>query len=350
VQTVDGHHDGSDRYDPVVALLRSRRESGSKPGARGTGDHARLALLVEGGGMRGVVSAAMMCALDDGGFKDALDDVYATSAGAMNAAYFLAGETWFPLSIYYDDLATRKFVDFLRPLRGKPVMSLDYAFDEVVRHRKPLDVDAILHSPTAFHVTLTLLDPARSCAVSDFRSGSDLIDTLRASCWLPIATSGTATWRGVRAVDGGVLAPTLEGLARERGVTHVLSLQTRGAGEPRANRVGRWYVRRRLDQLEPGLGDAYEAAVAASRRSEPERWPPPHHRLSVLPLPDGEVARHEVRPYRLLAAARSAYGVMYAVLEGRSPSEVSDGTIQVAPRLAVLDRASEPARRGLVAR
>jgi predicted patatin/cPLA2 family phospholipase len=252
VQTVDGHHDGSDRYDPVVALLRSRRESGSKPGARGTGDHARLALLVEGGGMRGVVSAAMMCALDDGGFKDAFDDVYATSAGAMNAAYFLAGETWFPLSIYYDDLATRKFVDFLRPLRGKPVMSLDYAFDEVVRHRKPLDVDAILHSPTAFHVTLTLLDPARSCAVSDFRSGSDLIDTLRASCWLPIATSGTATWRGVRAVDGGVLAPTLEGLARERGVTHVLSLQTRGAGEPRANRVGRWYVRRRLDSSSPG--------------------------------------------------------------------------------------------------
>jgi predicted acylesterase/phospholipase RssA len=292
--------------------------------------------------MRGVVSAGMMCALDDLHFKDAFDDVYAYSAGAMNAAYFLAGETWFPLSIYYDDLAGRDFVNFPRLLWGKPIMSLGFAFDEVVKRRKPLDVAAILRNPIALHVLLSVLDPPRSCAVSDFRSGEDLIETLRATCWLPIATVGTAPWRGMRAVDGGVLTPTLEATARRDGVTHVVSLQTRSSRRrPRTSRVGSLYVRHRLEQLDAGLGRAYDLAVSESRRPRSTSpWEPPEHHLTVTPLPTGDVARHEVRPYRLLSAARSAYGVMYAVLEGRSSSELSDGTIQVAPRLTIFDRKS----------
>src|SRR4029077_15102667 len=48
---------------PVVEILEQRREAGSVPGRRD--DNARVALAVEGGGMRGIVSAAMLIALAD---------------------------------------------------------------------------------------------------------------------------------------------------------------------------------------------------------------------------------------------------------------------------------------------
>ena len=47
---------------PVVELIRRRAEQRSEPGSRQ--DAHRLALVVEGGGMRGVVSAGMTSALE----------------------------------------------------------------------------------------------------------------------------------------------------------------------------------------------------------------------------------------------------------------------------------------------
>jgi predicted patatin/cPLA2 family phospholipase len=79
----------------------------------------KIGLAVEGGGMRGVVSGAMLCALEDLGLPAvAFDGVYGCSSGATNGAYFIAGDSWYPLSIYYDDLPTREFVDFRRVFTG----------------------------------------------------------------------------------------------------------------------------------------------------------------------------------------------------------------------------------------
>jgi hypothetical protein len=47
---------------PVSDVLRERVEGGSAPGERR--DPHRVALVIEGGGMRGVVSAGMIAALE----------------------------------------------------------------------------------------------------------------------------------------------------------------------------------------------------------------------------------------------------------------------------------------------
>lgn len=60
---------------PVLALLRQRRKVRSIPGKRS--DEAKVGLAVEGGGMRGVVSARILTTLDDLGFAEAIDAAYA---------------------------------------------------------------------------------------------------------------------------------------------------------------------------------------------------------------------------------------------------------------------------------
>ena len=72
---------------PVVATIVERAHKGSEPGRR-SDDHS-VALVVEGGIMRGVVSAGMLLGLEALGLRNSFDAVYGTSSGAANAAYFL---------------------------------------------------------------------------------------------------------------------------------------------------------------------------------------------------------------------------------------------------------------------
>jgi predicted acylesterase/phospholipase RssA len=64
---------------PVVEALRRRP------------DGARIALAIEGGGMRGAVSAGMVIAVHDLGLTDAFDFVFGASAGALNGVWLLSG-------------------------------------------------------------------------------------------------------------------------------------------------------------------------------------------------------------------------------------------------------------------
>lgn len=59
---------------PVLRLLLSRLQDGSGPRSRG--DNFKLGLVVEGGGMRGIVTGAMLMGLQDMGMLNVFDAVY----------------------------------------------------------------------------------------------------------------------------------------------------------------------------------------------------------------------------------------------------------------------------------
>lgn len=342
-----------DAEHPVLALLRARRDSGSLPGQRTDG--ARLALAVEGGGMRGVISAAMLSQLEDYGFKNAFDVVYGCSAGGINGAYFLAGETWYPLSIYYDDLTTKQFVDFSRALRRRPILDLAYSFDRVMERVKPLDYEAVLSSPIPLAVPVTDVDALQTVVLRDFASRQDLKAALRASAWLPIALPGTVpTPDGRRAVDGGVLTALPFRLAVDDGCTHILSLSTRpmrptGGGLSLLHR----FTYLHLERMRTGLGSGYLTAIRQKHRDQdwlrrmrttPAAGAP--YVLDLAPLPwMPELKRHELDKHLLLDSARMAYGIAFCATEGRPAELIRRGSIRAMPRLMVVDTANGEPRR-----
>jgi hypothetical protein len=61
---------------PVLRLLRSRLQAGSDGGPGRWPDKCKLGLVVEGGGMRGIVTGAMLMALQDSGLIGVFDAVY----------------------------------------------------------------------------------------------------------------------------------------------------------------------------------------------------------------------------------------------------------------------------------
>ena len=64
----------------VRDLILHRARTGSRP--RHRDDGATVALCIEGGGMRGVVSAGMVVAIEQLGILRAFDRIYGASAGA----------------------------------------------------------------------------------------------------------------------------------------------------------------------------------------------------------------------------------------------------------------------------
>jgi predicted patatin/cPLA2 family phospholipase len=262
----------------------------------------------------------MLCALEDLGFAGAFDAVYAASSGAVNSAYFLAGGSWCALSIYHDELATRRFVDFRRFWRGR-ILDLDYAFD-VVDRKKPLDYDAVLGSPIPLYVAVTLVDEIRTEIVGRYRSPGDLRIALRASAWLPFVLRGTADFHGRRAVDGGVLMPHPYRIALDHNCTHVLSLSTRPIRLQKSQLLlSEECASRYLDNIRLGLGRGYrqarrsyrsERSMLQRRMVEPGERP---YVLDLAPLPwMAEIKRHEVDPGRIIGGARGAYEVTYCAL------------------------------------
>lgn len=337
----------ADRYwaddHPVLEIIRSRRQAGTPAGAHG--DDFKLGLAVEGGGMRGVVSAAMLTALDDLGLRQVFDSVYSCSSGSVNAAYFAGGETWYPLTIYFDDLATKQFVDMRRFLSRRGILNLDYVFEQVLEKVKPLDYDRILNSPTGFQVAVTLVDELRTECVADFRDKEDLREGLRASCWLPVAVPGAGEFRGRRAVDGGVLTAHPYALALADGCTHVLSLSTKPIkAPPERTSPGRRFSALYMERIKRGLGRGYMANLERYRgqrrqlqewMSEPGEGP---FVLDLAPLPwMSEVKRHEMSLGSLLTAAREAHAIMNAAVQGVPAAKIRDGSYASLPRFIAMD-------------
>lgn len=109
----------------VVQLLANRFRSGSTPGNRAKGDMARIALCLEGGGMRGAVTAGMAAAIACLGLTDAFDAIYGSSAGSVIGAYLVSRQMC--MDVYVDILpaAKRTFVCTKRMVSALAINAMD---------------------------------------------------------------------------------------------------------------------------------------------------------------------------------------------------------------------------------
>jgi hypothetical protein len=73
----------------VLQVLAERVASRSTPGRRAAHDTHRVALAIEGGGLRGAACSGMAAAIATLGLTDAFDSVWGSSAGAVIGAYLV---------------------------------------------------------------------------------------------------------------------------------------------------------------------------------------------------------------------------------------------------------------------
>jgi predicted patatin/cPLA2 family phospholipase len=295
---------------PVLEILRARAASGSLPGARD--DPRRVALVIEGGGMRGVVSSGMTAALERLGLTACFDMVVGASAGAINGAALLAGVARAGTATYHGPLASRSFVNPARVLRGRPVIDVGYVLRYASAELDAARHDRVLTSPAALHCVAVGVETARPAVFSGMRTKQELWDALLASSRMPWAGGAPIEIGGRRFLDGGLGSPIPVAEAIAAGATHVLALQTRPYGVPRRSfsRIGDRLIERHLRQLNPALVTLYRERIACyervvddiARRSRDAAAGPPYV-LGVRPPAGTTVVGQLERRSPILAAA-----------------------------------------------
>ena len=303
---------------PIVELLRARAARASRAPH---GDGAKIALCVEGGAMRGVVSAGMVSALEELGLVHAFDAVYGSSAGAINAAYFLAGQAAFGTAIYAEDINNSSFIDMKRLVTGGPVVDLAFLLEEVAIRRKPLDTARVLTSPSPLTVMATDVESARRAPLRAFRDAAALMTALRAGATMPVLAGPAIAYEGRRYLDASLTEPIPVTTAEEDGHTHLLALLTRPGDVSHATTLfDRWYVLPRLRRISPALAHLYVDRGAPYRNllTRIGEGRGPIGRAQVLGLrPSPPVVRKlERSSVRLKSAARLGFDAVMRAFGG----------------------------------
>src|SRR4051795_7619481 len=296
---------------PVLELLAARARGGARD------DGATLALVIEGGGMRGVVSSAMAAAIEARGLTPCFDLVVGTSAGALNGAALLAGVAEACTSAYHSSFATRRFINPYRLVIGRPAVdvawTLRYSDDGLDAERHARTVA----SEVALHCVAVDVESAKGVDLTGFADPEELCAGLLASSRLPWIGGDPAEFRGRRYLDGGLAESIPYRTAFDAGATHALVLMTRPVGVARtppgglADRI----IERRLRRLNPALLTLWRAR-SAEYEAAVDEVTAGSERLCGLRLPEGgpSVDQLERRADVLEAAADATRAYVDGVL------------------------------------
>ncbi|HCM68781.1 MAG: hypothetical protein A2898_00955 [Candidatus Kerfeldbacteria bacterium RIFCSPLOWO2_01_FULL_48_11] len=173
-------------------------------------------LIMEGGVMMGMFGAGVVTALQEHDLLPRVKAIYACSASAHNAAYFLAGQAPLGSSIYYQDLVHTAFIRtrnvvplifqtllslFTKHPPDLNVVDMDYLM-RIQQTHKRLDEGAISKSGVPFYVRVFNVNKGKHEYLDVHRN---IPDSIKASSAPPPWYPHGVTINGQRYFDGDAI-------------------------------------------------------------------------------------------------------------------------------------------------
>lgn len=291
---------------PVLTEIERRR--------RGLPRTGRLALAIEGGGMRGVVSAGMVSALEEIGIKPNLfDAVFGSSAGAFTGAYYVAGQACFGTSVYYEDIIGPEFIDLKRLVLPGAALDLGHFFEHVIVGSKPLKIAEMLKTKLLF-ILATNVDSGEKEIFAPTVDEALFQKQLRAGATIPLVGGPPIKINGVRYMDASISEAIPWETPIDRGFDFVLVLRSRPLNMTQRRGIGRksydalWI--RRYPKVRGILRERISSSVArtvqlGSHTTAPTTAP---FIYAICPSEsDPQIGQFERSPELLIAGAKSGY-------------------------------------------
>lgn len=188
----------------------------------------KTALIVEGGGMRGIFAAGVLDAFLENGF-DPFDLYIGVSAGACNLSSHLAGQAGRNHHIYTHQMRRPEFMNLMRFFMGGHFMDIDWLWD-VLKEEYPLDVDTAITRTRdkEFIVVCTDVDTGKPVYLNP--DAGNMLHLLKSSSSLPLLYRGFQPIDSMRVTDGGPADPVPAMEARRRGADKLVVIRSRPEG------------------------------------------------------------------------------------------------------------------------
>ena len=251
---------------------------------------AYTALVLEGGGMRGVFTSGVLDWMIDHGIT--FPYLVGVSAGSSNALSFASHQRGRGKYIFADLQAERHYLGMRNLLRHRSIMDMDLLYHELPETIWPYDYAAYKANPMRVESVATDCVTGQAVYLEEKEDAKRIIDIVRASSSLPFACP-IAYVDGCPMLDGGIADSIPLQRAIDQGYEHAVVVLTRHRGYRKEEKPSHIpsFIYSRYPQLREALrtrGARYNAQVAMVEQLEQEG------RITVI-RPDHpvEVARIE---------------------------------------------------------
>jgi predicted patatin/cPLA2 family phospholipase len=192
-----------------------------------SGDKSKSALVVEGGGMRGVFAAGVLHAFGSESF-DPFDLYIGVSAGACHLASHLAGQNDRNLDITLQYSTTSDFINPWRFLRGGHLMDLDWLWEQTIRNYR-LDLAYLFHKLHSQKKEYIIVATSMESGDALYLEPSEytLEHYRKVASSLPVFYRNILDVSGQKATDGGIADAIPVRQACLRGATDITVIRSR---------------------------------------------------------------------------------------------------------------------------
>lgn len=160
---------------------------------------AKISLILEGGGMRGLYTAGVLDYFLDKGLM--LEDIIGVSAGACNSVSYITGQRGRNLEINAGYCSDKRYVSFMGLFTRGSIFNMDFLFDDIPNKLVPFDYEKFKSSRCKLTAVSTdcITGKANYTPINDMRIDDIYV---RASSSIPLV-SPIVEVNGKMLVDGG---------------------------------------------------------------------------------------------------------------------------------------------------
>ncbi|MDR2789888.1 MAG: patatin family protein [Campylobacteraceae bacterium] len=181
------------------------------------------ALIVEGGGLRGLYGAGVIDFLAEKSIS--FQTLVGVSMGACNLANFASNQPKRNLSLPSHFIDDSRYLSYKRWLMGGDLFGMDFIFETIPTELDIFDYDAFCARKSRFFIVATDCESGEAVYFDKFDSREDFTQILKASCSLPFAAK-SVKYGGKTLLDGGISDPIPLHFAQKQGAEKMVFILT----------------------------------------------------------------------------------------------------------------------------
>lgn len=264
------------------------------------------ALVLEGGGLRGVFTCGVLDCFMDHGIR--FPFTVGVSAGACNGLSYMSGQRGRARSSNIDLMEKHRYVGYRYLLTQGCIMDFKLLFEDFPERIIPYDYDAYFANPDRFVMVTTNCMTGKAEYFEEKSSSERVMSIVRASSSLPFLTKITYV-DGVPMLDGGIADSVPVEYTMSQGYEKIVVVLTRNKGYRKKNsrmRLSKAFYRR-YPELQKALSErnaVYNRTMDLIEKLESEG------RIIVIrPEKPVEVGRMEKDTEKLSALYQEGYDI-----------------------------------------
>ena len=192
----------------------------------------KTALVLEGGGLRGVFTCGVLDCFMDKGIH--FPFTVGVSAGACNGLSFMSGQRGRARASNIDLMDKYHYIGFRYLLTQRCIMDFKLLFEDFPERIIPYDYNAYFSNPDRFVMVATNCLTGKAEYLEERSSSARVMDIVRASSSLPFASPITYV-DGIPMLDGGIADSIPVEYAISQGYEKIVVVLTRNKGYRKKN-------------------------------------------------------------------------------------------------------------------